>query len=226
MPLDPRDVIPQGGIAGLLNAVTGRIRKRQEQEEALKLVFAKALMEAKAKQAFPSSEERLNRLIFDLSARVLPRTPTPQEAESSIPQAARRALEQLGTVAVPGPEGGVVMGQGEVAAGQPSSLDVLRGRLGQPRAQQVIEADQSQALNALRLLGGEGVGRLSTPTKFPSTSTQRRELQISQDFESLREAVAQGTVTAQDAVNALVKDYPELSRTRGKLLEEDRKSVV
>src|SRR3990167_4437644 len=214
-----RRILDTGLGANILSTLTGsvseQIQKRREAQEALNLVFKKALAEAQAKEQFPSGEERLNRLIFGLAQEAIPRSPTGEEAHAAVPSTA---------VAVPGPEGGVITGtEGEVAPGQPRPMgaqEALLKTIGFPRAQQGLEQRRTQATEGLQTLSRLGVGRLSAPSEFPSTATQKHEVQLSTDFESLREAVSQGSISVQDAVNALVKDDPELARKRGDLLEE------
>lgn len=214
-----RRVLDTGFGTNLLSALTGsvteQLQKKRQAEQELKAVFAKVLLEEELKNRF-DPERKIGNLITGLLPAAL-RTAPPTEAE-------QEAAVPPGTLAVEGPEGGVVLGQGEAAPGFDIS-STLRGRqarqeaIGLPRATAELGQQQEAARSTLEYLRGFSP-QFRGVSEFPSTATQRNELQVSQDFEGLREAVSQGTITAEEAVSALIQDHPELARSRGKLLEE------
>lgn len=161
-------VLEAGGAGGITSRLLGALAKRmqerrakeEEQQRAIELLFK----EAEAKQAFPSAEERINRLRLGLAGLALGREPTQAEATAAIPPSATQRLRR-GEVAVPGPEGGVVMGRGEVSPGSPQGFDLLRSRLGEPLARTRIAGEAERAKKALELLNTLGIGqRLPTST--------------------------------------------------------------
>lgn len=160
-------VLSAGGAGGftsrLLSGLAKRLQERRQSEEEQRRAIELLFETERAKQAFPSAEERLNRLRLGLAGLAFRQEPTATEIESSIPTSAQERLTR-GEVAVPGPDGGVVMGRGEVAPGQPSSLDVLRRRLGEPRARVQLETERGRAQQALELLNRLGLGQRQTRT--------------------------------------------------------------
>ncbi len=154
-------------LQALVQSFVSRRGQDKEQKDKLEQIDASAQARAKAQHDFPDADESLQRLINREIAKVIPRA-QPQ------PSPAQAIGGQFPAQAVPGPQGGAVVGRGQVAQGQPSSQQVLQQRgipqslqvlVGQPQVQQQREQERSRALSTLALLSQLGVGGLSRRAK-------------------------------------------------------------
>jgi len=140
-------------LPGILEGFTGQVveqqkSKREQHQKVEQLQEAERLHQTRP-------DQRTSQLVLDQLLNLV-RQPSEQDIQRSIPQ---------GTIAVPGPQGSVVMGQGQVAPGTsqaPGALEALQ-MFGLGRAQQQLEPQRAKSLEILQLLSRMGVGTLSQP---------------------------------------------------------------
>ena len=152
-------------VSTLSGGVAEQIKKRQEQEDALKLVFAKALAEARIKQAFPSAEEQTQQQILGLTNRLQP-TPTP-----TVPGFGSGYTEQERGLGLPA--------QVEEAARSrnapvQSQIDTLMRTLGKkPQEDFLTQVLQAEEISAARARWRQGI--VEPRQQFLDTSKVREE---------------------------------------------------
>src|SRR3990167_2146365 len=123
-------------LPGLLEGLTGQVveqqkSKREQQQKVEQLREAERLHQ-------PRPDQRTNQLVLDQLLNLV-RQPSGQDIQQAIPP---------GTVAVPGPQGSTVIGQGQMLPGTsqaPGAIEALR-MFGLGRAQQQMEPQRAKSL--------------------------------------------------------------------------------
>lgn len=200
MALNPRDVQSGGALSGFLEALTGRFKQKQEQEDKLRQVFATALAEQQAKQLAPSAEEQAQREVLSMA------------------NEAGRVSLRPGTQ----PSGEGVFAEGNAASNRDRFLDtqatanqqkmelllsVLKGRgLGGSVSPVIFDPNTRQYMDAM----GNPVTRISrgTPVRNAPLSPENRAA----NAQAAAEGSAQGTPLSPTET-ASVQNFQELLKS-------------
>jgi len=188
-PIKPE--LGKGGLASFLVSLTTQLKEAKQQQQKQKGRIEEIQESERLRRQRPG--EKLDATIADLVQELIPREPTKEEVSAEVPEPLRKLTRQPGAVATPGPvttpggsPTGVIVGRGQVAAGQPRPSEVLRTQVGQPAARAQLGRRRQQAEATLNILGRAGVSGTRKPT------TEQFSDAFNQDFQSMQAAIDAG----------------------------------